>query len=116
MIYRGQQGQWSFIFHRATGVGVLFFLFIHIVDTFLVVLGPSIYNHVIALYRAPLFRVGEVALFACVLYHALNGVRIILVDFWPRGAAYHRQMFYAVMAVFLPVFLWGSFLMLKPLF
>lgn len=116
MLYRGREGQWSFIAHRLTGTGVLLFLFIHILDTFLVAFGPSVYNHVIALYRAPLFRWGEVALFGCVLYHALNGVRIILVDVWPGASLYHRPMFYIEMAIFIPTFLGGAWVMLKPLF
>ena len=29
----------------------------------------------------------EVGLVGAVLYHALNGVRIMLVDFWAKGAA-----------------------------
>ena len=34
----------------------------------------------------------EWLLFAFVLFHSLNGVRIVLVD-WADGARYHRQLF-----------------------
>lgn len=100
MFYRGKEGQWSWIFHRLTGVGVLLFLFIHIVDTFLVGFGPAVYDKMMELYRNPVFMVSEIFLFAAVLYHSLNGVRIIIVDFWPSGARYHKQLFYAVMTLF----------------
>ena len=100
-IYKGKEGQWSWVFHRATGVGVLLFLFAHIIDTMLVGWGPEIYNKVLAIYRHPFWKINEVLLFAAVLYHALNGVRIILVDFWPSGARYHKQMFYIAMALFI---------------
>ena len=114
-IYRGKEGQWAWIFHRITGAGVLVFLMIHILDTALVGWGPEIYNRVIAIYKNPIFKVSEVGLFAAVFYHSLNGIRIILVDFWPNGARYHRPMFYVVMVVFVAAMLPVSFLMLRHL-
>ncbi len=99
MIYRGKEGQWSWIFHRLTGVGVLLFLLIHIVDTILIGWGPDVYNKMMEIYHNPFFKVSEVGLFAAVLYHALNGVRIILVDFWASGTKYHKQMMWIVFAL-----------------
>lgn len=113
MFYRGKEGQWSWIFHRVTGVGVLLFLFIHIIDTFLIGWGPEVYDKVMVFYRKPLFLWGELGLFASVLFHALNGVRVILVDFWPEGTRHHRKMFYAEMAVFVLAMIPVSILMLK---
>lgn len=106
---------WSWIFHRITGVGVLVFLFIHIIDTMLVHWGPAVYNRVIAIYRLPVFRVGEVVLVAAVLFHALNGIRIILIDFWPVTTRYHRQMFYIAMALFVIAMIPATYVMLRPL-
>ena len=82
-LYRGGIGQWSWLFHRVTGVAVLLFLLVHILDTALILLGPDLYNWVIGIYRLPLFGLMEIGLFAAVLYHSLNGVRITLIDFWP---------------------------------
>lgn len=103
-LYKGGIGQWAWILHRITGVGVLLFLFIHILDTALVMLGPIWYNRVIAIYRNPLFGLMEIGLFAAVLYHALNGVRIILVDFWVESTLYHKQIFLIEMILFVAVF------------
>ncbi|MBI3012409.1 MAG: succinate dehydrogenase, cytochrome b556 subunit [Elusimicrobia bacterium] len=113
MIYRGKEGQWSWVLHRITGIGVLLFLLTHILDTMLVGWGPEIYNKVMSIYRHPFFKIGEVGLFAAVLYHALNGIRIILVDFWPRGTQYHRQMFYGEVILFFLAMIPVSFLMLS---
>ncbi|OGR83579.1 MAG: succinate dehydrogenase, cytochrome b556 subunit [Elusimicrobia bacterium RIFCSPLOWO2_01_FULL_64_13] len=113
MIYRGKEGQWSWIFHRVTGLGVLLFLLIHIIDTMLVGWGPDLYNKVIEIYRHPVFAVGEVGLFAAVLYHALNGIRIILVDFWPDGARHHKTLFYGEMVLFVVIMVPVAFLMLS---
>lgn len=115
MLYRGGEGQWAWVLHRVTGVGVLLFLFAHIIDTVLVVWGPEVYDKVINLYKQPIFRVLEVGLLAAVLYHALNGMRIIIVDFWEETTRYQRQMFYWVLALFALIFLPSSWIMLKPM-
>jgi len=116
MLYKGGIGQWSWALHRVTGVGVLVFLLLHILDTSLIILGPEHYNTIIALYRVPAFRVMEVGLFAAVLFHALNGVRIILVDFWPDLTRVHRQLFYAELVLFVVAMIPVTYLMLKPVF
>ncbi len=115
-MYRGGVGQWSWVLHRITGVGVLVFLLAHIIDTSLVVLGPEHYNRIIHLYSHPVFRVMEVFLFASVLFHALNGLRIILIDFWEDLTRFHRQMFYVQMTCFVLAMIPVTYLMLKPVF
>ncbi|MBL8023603.1 MAG: succinate dehydrogenase, cytochrome b556 subunit [Elusimicrobia bacterium] len=90
--YRGGSGHWSYLLHRATGVGVLLFLAIHIVDTALIGWGPELFDRVMALYRHPFFRISEIFLFASVLYHSLNGVRVTLVDLWPGATRHHRKL------------------------
>ena len=111
-VYRGGTGQWSWALHRLTGVGVLLFLFAHILDTALIILGPTLYNRIIALYRLPLFGLAEVGLFAAVLYHSLNGVRICVIDFWPAATRYHKLMWGGVMVLFFAVFLPVGWIML----
>lgn len=104
-IYKGGIGQWAWSLHRASGVAVLLFLLAHIVDTALIMLGPIWYNKIIMLYRLPLFGVMEIGLFAAVLYHALNGMRVVLVDFFPSLVKHHEKLFLAVVAIFFIVFI-----------
>jgi len=115
-MYRGGVGQWSWALHRLTGIGVLLFLFAHILDTALIILGPTLYNKIIALYRLPLFGFAEIGLFAAVLYHSFNGVRICVIDFWPATTRYHKQMWAAVMLLFFAVFLPVAWIMLGHIF
>jgi len=110
--YRGGPGHWSWILHRVTGVGVFLFLLVHIVDTALIGWGPGLYNKAMALYRHPVFRVGEVLLAGAVLYHALNGVRIIIIDFWPEATVIHKRLFYAVGALFALLYIPTAIVML----
>src|SRR5680860_1520157 len=84
--YKGGIGQWSWVAHRVTGNLVVAFLFGHIVDTFGVGFGPELYNETISLYQQWWFKPFVVALVAAVVYHAFNGLRIILFDFWPHLA------------------------------
>lgn len=115
MIYRGGEGMLAYYLHRISGIGVFVFLMLHIVDTFLVAFGPDVYNRVIAWYHVPPMRVFQALLIAGVLYHALNGLRIIAIDFWPAGTRYQRAMFWAEVALFLGLYLPAAYLMLRPL-
>lgn len=100
-LYRGREGQWSWVAHRVSGVGIILFLFAHVVDTAVVGWGPEAYNRVVSVYHNWAVQLLELALVAMVLYHALNGIRIMAIDFWPKAAGYSRQLFYATTALFL---------------
>ena len=114
--YRGGVGQWAWVLHRITGVGVLVFLCLHILDTALVVLGPEHYNRIIAVYRLPPLRLMEVLLFASVLYHALNGIRIILIDYWVELSRFHKTIFRIQMIGMVCIMIPVTWIMLRPLF
>ena len=73
-------------------------------DTALVTVSPESYNEVIDTYKTPIIGLMEIALVACVLYHALNGLRIILIDFWSKGPKYQRQMLWVILGLFVVVF------------
>ncbi|MDP9067792.1 MAG: succinate dehydrogenase, cytochrome b556 subunit [Actinomycetota bacterium] len=114
--YRGGMGQWSWAAHRITGVLVMAFLFGHIVDTFAVGFGPELYDETIALYKQWWFMPFEVALIAATLYHALNGLRIILFDFWPGLVVRQRIFGYAQLVLFLAGFTPAAIFMLRHAF
>jgi len=132
--YQGGVGQYSWLAHRLTGLGVLLFLVIHILDTFFVVAYPGLYDHTLSLYGGrfpgitdergqpiyywPLrwaFRLGELGLIACVVFHSVNGVRVALVDLWPRSTRFHRQMFQWVMIVFAILMAIAAYFVFVPL-
>ncbi len=65
---------------------------------------PRGYDHAMEMYAGTVsgqyyrpvrwaFRIGELGLIACVLFHSLNGIRVVLFDFWPKGVLYQRQLF-----------------------
>lgn len=104
-LYRGKVGMWSWVLHRITGVAIFFFLLVHVLDTALVRLSPEAYNAVISTYKTPLIGLAELGLVAAILYHALNGLRVILIDFWRKGVKYQNVMWWVVVALSLLVFI-----------
>lgn len=104
-LYRGDPGMWSWVLHRITGATIFFFLFVHVLDTALVRVSPQAYNEVIETYKSPIVGLMEIGLVVAVLYHALNGIRVILIDFWQKGPRYQKQMLWVVVGIFLAVFI-----------
>ncbi len=90
---------WSWVLHRITGVAIFFFLLVHVLDTALIRVSPAAYNAVLGTYQNEIMGLGEVVLVGGIAFHAFNGLRIILVDFWSKGARYHRQLFWGVLGV-----------------
>ena len=104
-LYRGdREGMWSWVAHRISGVLIFLFLFAHVLDTALVRVSPDAYNTVMGAYKNPVVGIGEAGLVAAVIFHALNGLRVIAVDYWAKGARYQRQMFWAVVVGFVVLF------------
>ena len=94
---------WSWVAHRISGVGIFFFLLVHVLDTAMVRVDPEAYNAVIGSYKTWYFALGEAGLVAAIIFHALNGLRIILVDFWSNGANHQKKLFWAVAIAWLVV-------------
>ncbi|AZI58588.1 succinate dehydrogenase, cytochrome b556 subunit [Nakamurella antarctica] len=115
-LYRGGEGMWSWVAHRITGVLTFFFLFTHVLDTALVRVSPESYNKVIETYKNPLVNLMEVGLVGAVLFHGLNGLRIMTVDFWSKGPKYQRLLLWVILAVWVLVMIPGAYFMLQRTF
>jgi succinate dehydrogenase / fumarate reductase cytochrome b subunit len=100
-LYKGSPGQWSWLFHRITGVAIILFLFAHVVDTAVVGWGPEAYNRVTEVYHNWVVKILELGLVAAVLYHAINGVKIMLFDFWPLSTRHMKALSLGSTAIFL---------------
>ena len=98
-LYRGHEGMWSWVLHRITGVGMYFFLLVHILDTATVRLDPELYNVVMEAYKTPIMGLGEAGLVAAIVFHAFNGLRITLVDMTAWASRHHRALFYGVLVL-----------------
>ena len=114
--YKGNAGMWTWALHRVTGLGILAFLIIHVADTAAVVYWPDFYDDTLDLYRSPLFRVAELLIFFSVLYHALNGLRIIIQDFWPIAMLHQRRLAFGALGLTALFIIPVAYIMLAPLF
>ncbi|HEX5590749.1 MAG TPA: succinate dehydrogenase, cytochrome b556 subunit [Candidatus Limnocylindrales bacterium] len=113
--YRGGEGMLAWAFHRISGVAVWAFVILHVIDIYLVGGNPEAYDELLAIYASPIGRVLETLLGAALLYHALNGLRIIVMDFWPALTRFHRQLWYLVWVVFVAIGLPVAWIILKPI-
>jgi succinate dehydrogenase / fumarate reductase, cytochrome b subunit len=101
--YRGSEGMLAWAFHRISGVAIWAFILLHVLDIWLANVNFKLYNDLLTIYGSPVGRVVESLLGAALLYHALNGVRIIIMDFWPSMTRYHKQLWYANWVVFVVI-------------
>ncbi len=95
-IYR--TGTVAWLLHRVSGLLILAYLYFHLVVLSSVVWpgGPRAFNRVVASLTTPPFIVADLALFAVILYHALNGVRLLILDMgW--GLERQRPLFWSAL-------------------
>lgn len=98
-MYRGGINQIAYFLHRITGAGVVLFLLIHIIDTTTIFFGSHIYNKVVSIFHNPFFKVMEVLLGTALIFHALNGLRIIIFDLFLLPSKYADKVAWIVVAI-----------------
>jgi succinate dehydrogenase / fumarate reductase cytochrome b subunit len=65
--------------------------------------------------NTPLFKLLEVGLWGVILFHAFNGVRIVIVDFF-NGSLVHKKLFIIFIAAAFVLWALGSFMLLRHVF
>jgi succinate dehydrogenase / fumarate reductase cytochrome b subunit len=96
--YKGQGPYLTFILHRIGGLGMGIFVTMHILASFL---GGEIGLFLNSVYENWAF---QIFIFFCVLFHAINGLRITILDLFPKLIEHHREAIWIEWAVFLPTF------------
>ncbi|MGD8473976.1 MAG: succinate dehydrogenase, cytochrome b556 subunit [Anaerolineae bacterium] len=115
--YRGREGQIAWMLHRITGLGVFFFLALHIIDIFLMSFGPELFDSLLFFYHQFLFKLSIVfGLFPGVLYHGLNGMRVVAIDFWPNLGRKQAMLWRAQMIVFVVAYFPSAIIMIRSMF
>ena len=105
--YKLRVGLFAWILHRLTGLALVGYLVLHIWGL-KAITNPEAYNALITSYHAPVFKVGEFLLLGAVIYHALNGLRIVLIDFvgWSPN---QKRLFWTLGAVAAILFAVGGY-------
>jgi succinate dehydrogenase / fumarate reductase, cytochrome b subunit len=99
MLYKGKEGQWAFFLHRFSGLAILFYLLLHVFSISSLAISKELYSSIHELYKQPVFGIGLVFVAAGVMYHALNGLRIICMDLFGWGVRFQRELWYVTMFV-----------------
>ncbi len=105
--YKGEGPMLTFILHRIGGLGIVLFVTVHILASFLGGKGGQFIN---AIYEHWLF---QIFVYFCALFHAINGLRITILDLWPALLEYQREAIWLEWAVFLPVYGIAVFIILR---
>lgn len=80
--YKGS-GQILWLLHRISGLGVVIFLGTHIFGMSMAAFDPPLHDAMLAVYKTPLFSIGELLLAACLIFHAVNGTRVAILELRP---------------------------------
>jgi succinate dehydrogenase / fumarate reductase cytochrome b subunit len=109
--YRGKAGMANWILHRITGLGILLFVGLHVVASFFgQQFGSDAAFTVNTVYESWAF---QIFVYFCVLFHALNGTRVALMDLFPRFIRYQRELIWLQWAIFVPLYLLPVYFLLS---
>jgi succinate dehydrogenase / fumarate reductase cytochrome b subunit len=123
-LYAGKYSfeRYLYLGHRISGLGLIAYMVLHIVETANRIRGEEAWQGLMALFASPPFKVIEYLLFAMAVFHAMNGIRLILVELGfflgrPKEPVYpystsvlrHRPLTYVMMIItFVVIILGGS--------
>ncbi len=110
-MYKIKEGMLSWILHKITGIAVVMYLIIHIWSMAKMAKGPEAFNAVIETYKTTLFRAGEVLLLGAILFHGLNGLRLILGEFTAWAMKRHKLLIYLTYVLTGALFIIGGWIM-----
>ncbi|WP_338825791.1 hypothetical protein MTBGP_20660 [Moorella thermoacetica] len=87
-LYAGRYGpeRYLYFLQRLSGLGLLLYLFLHLLLTATRIFGPTVWEGAMALVAGPLFKLGEYLVLAAFTFHGLNGLRLIIIELgWAIG-------------------------------
>jgi succinate dehydrogenase / fumarate reductase cytochrome b subunit len=78
-------GRWGYerylyTLHRVTGLGLLTYFLLHIVVTTFRAFGPESWERAMGAVSGPVFKIGEYLVFLAFAFHAVNGIRLALIE------------------------------------
>ncbi len=96
--YQGKGPMLTYILHRIGGLGMVIFVGLHVLASFV---GGRFGTFINPIYESWGF---QVVIFFCVLFHVINGLRIVILDLWPKLIEYQREAIWLEWMVFLPIY------------
>jgi succinate dehydrogenase / fumarate reductase cytochrome b subunit len=104
--------RYLYLGHRLSGIGLIAYMVLHIIETANRMRGEEAWAGLMALFASPPFKVIEYLLFAAAVFHAMNGVRLLFTELgfflgrptepvypYSTSVTRHRPLTYIVMAL-----------------
>jgi len=122
-VYAGKYSfeRYLYLGHRLSGLGLIAYMVLHIIETANRIRGEEAWAGLMALFASPPFKVIEYLLFVMAVFHAMNGIRLLLVELGfflgkPKDPVYpystsvlrHRPLTYVIMIIALVIMVLGS--------
>lgn len=109
--YKGGGPMVAWILHRISGLGMIIFISLHVLASFFTQeMGSDWAIFINIIYESVFF---QLFIYFSVLFHALNGMRIIILDLWPRMIRYQREVTWLQWLIFVPIYGLTIFIMLQ---
>lgn len=100
--YRGGGPMLAWALHRISGLAIVLFVGLHVISSFFMQqFGSDLATALNTIYESVYFQIVVVFI---VLFHALNGLRIIILDFWPKLLEYQREATWVQWLIFIPLY------------
>jgi succinate dehydrogenase / fumarate reductase, cytochrome b subunit len=101
----------SFLLRRITGVALVLYLGMHMWVIGSALGGPASFDQRLAMVQGPVFTFLEIMLLAAVIYHAIDGIRLLIVHYF-KVTEYRKSLFYAALGTTILIFIAGAVPML----
>jgi succinate dehydrogenase / fumarate reductase cytochrome b subunit len=109
--YKGGGPMLAWVLHRISGLGIIIFVALHVLASFLTQqLGSDLAIQINIIYQSIYFQLFIVF---CAIFHGVNGFRIILLDIWPRLIRYQKESTWLEWFVILPLYILTAFIMIR---
>ncbi len=109
--YKGGGPMWAWILHRTSGLAMVLFVGLHILAGFLTQqFGSEIGLTINIIYENWIF---QLVIFFLIIFHAVNGLRVVILDLWPALLEYQRESIWLEWFIFIPLYSLVLFVILK---
>ena len=109
--YKGGGPMLAWVLHRISGLGIIIFVALHVIASFLTQeMGSDLGIAINIIYESIYFQLFIVF---CAIFHGINGFRIIVLDIWPRLIRYQKEATWLEWFVILPLYILTAFIMIR---
>ncbi len=105
--YKGQGPMLTFVLHRIGGLGMAIFIGVHILASFIGGKTGGVINDIYQHWGFQLF------IFFCIFFHAINGMRITILDLFPKLIPHQRQAIWVEWAIFIPLYGYAAYVIIS---